>query len=127
VAVLSFLFGGNGRQVTGGEVVLLRDETLIGQLTSRKTISALHLNHVPAAYLLILLSAFDLQPAVAGVNGGIAAADAPWRQTRILLRRSVHRQCASIAASETVANSAIQGFIQALNVFVNTLRSDVVR
>jgi hypothetical protein len=37
------------------------------------------------------------------------------------------RQCASIAASETVANSAIQGFIQALDVFVNTPRSDVVR
>jgi len=73
------------------------------------------------------LSVFDLQPAVAVVNGGAAAADAQWRQTRILLQRSVHRQCASIAASETVANSAIQGFIQALDVFVNTPRSDVVR
>ena len=40
---------------------------------------------------------------------------------------SSSRQCASIAASETVANSAIQGFIQALDVFVNTPRSDVVR
>jgi hypothetical protein len=46
---------------------------------------------------------------------------------RGFLQGSVHRQCASIAAYETVANSAIQGFIQALDVFVDALRSDVVR
>jgi hypothetical protein len=81
----------------------------------------------PHTFADSLTAAFDLQPAVAGVTGGIAAADAQWRQTRILLQRRVHRQCASIAASATAASSAIQGFIQALDVFVNTLRSDVVR
>jgi len=35
---------------------------------------ALHLDHIPAAFPLIVRSAFGLQPAVAGVSGGIAAA-----------------------------------------------------
>ena len=49
------------------------------------------------------------------------------RNEHAKLRPALTRNGASIAASETVANSAIQGFIQALDVFVNTPRSDVVR
>jgi alanine or glycine:cation symporter, AGCS family len=35
---------------------------------------AMHLEHVPAAFLLFVRSAFGLQPAIVGVSGGIAAA-----------------------------------------------------
>ena len=47
-------------------------------------------------------------------------------ERRVLLQRSVQRQCTGLAASETVANSAIQGFIQALDAFLDTPQSDVV-
>jgi AGCS family alanine or glycine:cation symporter len=82
---------------------------------------ALHLDHVPAAFLLIVRSAFGLQPAVAGVSGGIAAAMLNGVKRGLFSNEAGMGSAPNTAATATVAHPAIQGFIQALRVFVDTI------
>jgi alanine or glycine:cation symporter, AGCS family len=82
---------------------------------------ALHLDHVPATFLLIVRSAFGLQPAVAGVSGGITAAMLNG------VKRGLFSNEAAWAAHPTPLQPrplpipAIQGFIQAPGVFIDTI------
>ena len=82
---------------------------------------ALHLDHVPAAFLLIVRSAFGLQPAIAGVSGGIAAAMLNGVKRGLFSNEAGMGSAPNTAATATVAHPAIQGFIQALGVFIDTI------
>jgi AGCS family alanine or glycine:cation symporter len=82
---------------------------------------ALHLDHVPGAFLLIVRSAFGLQPAVAGVSGGIAAAMLNGVKRGLFSNEAGMGSAPNTAATATVAHPAIQGFIQALGVFIDTI------
>jgi AGCS family alanine or glycine:cation symporter len=81
----------------------------------------LHLDHVPAAFLLIVRSAFGLQLAVAGVSGGIAAAMLNGVKRGLFSNEAGMGSAPNTAATATVAHPTIQGFIQALGVFIDTI------
>src|SRR6516165_5301430 len=66
-------------------------------------------------------SAFGLQPAVAGVSGGIAAAMLNGVKRGLFSNEAGMGSAPNTAATATVAHPAIQGFIQALGVFIDTI------
>jgi alanine or glycine:cation symporter, AGCS family len=82
---------------------------------------ALHLGHVPAAFLLIVKSAFGLQPAAAGLIGGLAAAMLNGVKRGLFSNEAGMGSAPNSAATATVAHPAIQGCIQALGVFIDTI------
>lgn len=82
-----------------------------------------HLGQVPAAFALILRSAFGLEPAVGGVLGGLAAAMLNG------VKRGLYSNEAGLGSAPNVAaaaspvphHPASQGFVQSLGVFIDTL------
>jgi AGCS family alanine or glycine:cation symporter len=70
---------------------------------------------------LIVSSAFGLGPAVAGVTGGFAAALLNGVKRGLFSNEAGMGSAPNTAATATVAHPAIQGFIQSLGVFVDTM------
>jgi len=81
-------------------------------------IMALNIQQVPAALSLIVTSAFDLQPAFAGVFGMAVA----WGVKRGIYSNEAGQGTAPhAAAAAEVSHPAKQGLVQAFSVYVDTL------
>ncbi len=82
---------------------------------------ALHADHIPAVFGMILGSAFAPAPAAAGVAGGLAAAMLNGVKRGLFSNEAGMGSAPNTAATATVAHPAIQGFIQSLGVFIDTM------
>src|SRR5208337_452037 len=106
------LFGGIRRVARVAEIVL----PLLALV-----IVALHADRVPGALLLIVQSAFGFGPAAAGVAGGITAAVLNGVKRGLFSNEAGMGSAPNTAATATVDHPAVQGFVQALGVFVDTI------
>ncbi|MBV8458240.1 MAG: alanine:cation symporter family protein, partial [Acetobacteraceae bacterium] len=112
-------FGGVRRIARVAEIVLpVMAAAYIGLAL---VIVLLHADHLPAAVLLIVQSAFGIAPAAAGVTGGVAAAMLNGVKRGLFSNEAGMGSAPNTAATATVAHPAVQGFVQALGVFVDTI------
>lgn len=81
----------------------------------------LHAGAIPNALRLIVESAFGLAPVAAGVGSGIALALLNGVKRGLFSNEAGMGSAPNTAATATVAHPAIQGFIQSLGVFVDTM------
>jgi AGCS family alanine or glycine:cation symporter len=84
-------------------------------------IVALNIGRVPDVLGLIVRSAFGLDPAVAGVTGGIMAAVLNGVRRGLFSNEAGMGSAPNAAATATTAHPATQGMLQSLGVFVDTL------
>jgi AGCS family alanine or glycine:cation symporter len=81
----------------------------------------LHAGAIPTALRLIVESAFGLAPVAGGVGSGIALALLNGVKRGLFSNEAGMGSAPNTAATATVAHPAIQGFIQSLGVFVDTM------
>jgi AGCS family alanine or glycine:cation symporter len=81
----------------------------------------LHAGAIPTALRLIVESALGIAPVAAGVGSGIALALLNGVKRGLFSNEAGMGSAPNTAATATVAHPAIQGFIQSLGVFVDTM------
>ena len=113
------LFGGIRRVARVAEIVL--PLMALAYIALALVIVALHADRVPGALLLIVQSAFGFGPAAAGVAGGITAAVLNGVKRGLFSNEAGMGSAPNTAATATVDHPAVQGFVQALGVFVDTI------
>jgi AGCS family alanine or glycine:cation symporter len=112
-------FGGVRRVARVAEIVLpLMALSYIGLAL---VIVVLHADRLPAVVLLIVQSAFGFGPAAAGAAGSLAAAMMNGVKRGLFSNEAGMGSAPNTAATATVAHPALQGFVQALGVFVDTM------
>ncbi|HZF75579.1 MAG TPA: alanine/glycine:cation symporter family protein [Acetobacteraceae bacterium] len=84
-------------------------------------IVVLHADRVPEVLMLILRSAFGLEPAVAGATGGMLAAMLNGVRRGLFSNEAGMGSAPNAAATATVAHPVQQGFVQSLGVFIDTM------
>jgi AGCS family alanine or glycine:cation symporter len=84
-------------------------------------IVALHVDRVPEVLTLVLRSAFGLDPAIAGVTGGIMAAMLNGVRRGLFSNEAGMGSAPNAAATATTAHPATQGLLQSLGVFIDTM------
>jgi alanine or glycine:cation symporter, AGCS family len=80
-----------------------------------------HLDRVPHIFNLIITSAFGIGPAAAGITGGIASALLNGVKRGLFSNEAGMGSAPNAAATATTSHPAIQGFLQSLGVFVDTI------
>jgi AGCS family alanine or glycine:cation symporter len=89
-----------------------------GYILMAIVIMALNINQIPAVFSLIIRSAFDLEPAFAGIFGMAVA----WGVKRGIYSNEAGQGTAPhAAAAAEVSHPAKQGLVQAFSVYVDTL------
>jgi AGCS family alanine or glycine:cation symporter len=81
-------------------------------------IVVLHADRVPEVLMLILRSAFGLEPAVAGATGGMLAAMLNGVRRGLFSNEAGMGSAPNAAATATVAHPVQQGFVQSVAVFL---------
>jgi AGCS family alanine or glycine:cation symporter len=84
-------------------------------------IVGLHIERVPGALSLIVRSAFGMDQAAAGTFGGLAAALLNGAKRGLFSNEAGMGSAPNAAATATVDHPAIQGFVQSLGVFIDTI------
>jgi AGCS family alanine or glycine:cation symporter len=112
-------FGGVRRVARVAEIVLpLMALSYIGLAL---VIVVLHANQLFATVLVIVQSAFGFGPAAAGATGGVAAAMMNGVKPGLFSNEAGMGSAPNTVATATVAHPALQGFVQALGVFIDTM------
>jgi AGCS family alanine or glycine:cation symporter len=85
------------------------------------TIVLINIGNVPHALSLIVQSAFGVAPAAGGIAGGFAAALLNGVKRGLFSNEAGMGSAPNTAATATVSHPAIQGFVQSLGVFIDTM------
>jgi alanine or glycine:cation symporter, AGCS family len=117
VVVLGLIiFGGVKRIATAAEIIV--PVTAIGYILIALVVVLYNITEVPAAFALILSSAFGLEEAFAG---GIGAAIAHGVRRGLFSNEAGLGSAPNVAAVAYVRHPANQGIVQAFSVFIDTL------
>jgi AGCS family alanine or glycine:cation symporter len=117
VVVLGLIiFGGIKRIATAAEIIV--PVMAIGYILIALVIVVLNIDQVPAAFALIVKSAFGLEPAF---GGGIGAAIAMGVRRGLFSNEAGLGSAPNVAAVAYVHHPANQGIVQAFSVFIDTL------
>ena len=112
-------FGGMRRIARVAEIVL--PLMAISYILLGVAILLMNIGAVPHAIALIVQSAFGLGPVVGGVAGGVSAALLNGVKRGLFSNEAGMGSAPNTAATATVAHPAMQGFVQAAGVFVDTM------
>jgi AGCS family alanine or glycine:cation symporter len=110
------IFGGIKRIATAAEVIV--PVMAIGYILIAIVVIAMNIGEVPAAFLLIVKSAFGLEPAF---GGGIGAAIAMGVRRGLFSNEAGLGSAPNVAAVAYVRHPGNQGIVQAFSVFIDTL------
>ena len=110
------IFGGIKRIATAAEIIV--PVMAIGYIAISLVIILLNITAVPAALVLIVKSAFGLEPAFAG---GLGAAIAMGVRRGLFSNEAGLGSAPNVAAVAYVRHPANQGIVQAFSVFIDTL------
>ncbi len=117
VVVLGLIiFGGIKRIATAAEIIV--PVMAIGYIAIAAVVILLNITAVPAALVLIVKSAFGLEPAFAG---GLGAAIAMGVRRGLFSNEAGLGSAPNVAAVAYVRHPANQGIVQAFSVFIDTL------
>jgi alanine or glycine:cation symporter, AGCS family len=110
------IFGGIKRIATAAEVIV--PVMAIGYILIALAVVLLNIGELPAAFLLIVKSAFGLEPAF---GGGIGAAIAMGVRRGLFSNEAGLGSAPNVAAVAYVRHPGNQGIVQAFSVFIDTL------
>jgi AGCS family alanine or glycine:cation symporter len=110
------IFGGIKRIATAAEIIV--PVMAIGYILIALVVVLYNITEVPAAFMLILRSAFGLEEAFAG---GIGAAIAMGVRRGLFSNEAGLGSAPNVAAVAYVRHPANQGIVQAFSVFIDTL------
>ena len=110
------IFGGIKRIAAAAEIIV--PIMAIGYIVIAAIVILLHITAVPAAFALIVKSAFGLEPAFAG---GLGAAIAMGVRRGLFSNEAGLGSAPNVAAVAYVRHPANQGIVQAFSVFIDTL------
>src|SRR5919106_1763109 len=110
------IFGGIKRIATAAEVIV--PVMAIGYILIALVVVLLNIGELPAAFLLILKSAFGLEPAF---GGGIGAAIVMGVRRGLFSNEAGLGSAPNVAAVAYVRHPGNQGIVQAFSVFIDTL------
>ena len=113
------VYGGVRRVARVAEIVL--PVMALAYVGLALAIVGLHAGRLPGVVWLIVQSAFGLGPAAAGVAGGVTAAMLNGVKRGLFSNEAGMGSAPNAAATATVAHPAMQGFVQALGVFIDTM------
>lgn len=116
IMLAAIIFGGIKRIVKVAEVIV--PIMAIGYFLIAFAVIVLHIDQIPALGLLIVKSAFGLEPAI---GGGIGAAIMMGVKRGLFSNEAGLGSAPNVAAVAYVKHPASQGIVQAFSVFIDTL------